>query len=150
MDIHIDPISIIGISKRTSNLDNAASNDIGYLWQQFIRENSGDLIPNKSSDDIYAVYTNYESDHLGAYTVLIGCAVSSLENVPSGFDSVNIKGGLYRKYSPSGKMPVMVINEWQKIWDIEIDRSYTTDYELYDQRAADPENAEIDIYVALN
>lgn len=149
MVIQIDPFSIIGISKKTSNIDNTASNDIGYLWQQFIRENLVDLIPNKISDDLYAVYTEYESDYMGAYTIFIGCRVSSLDHIPAGFESVEIKGGIYKKYSPKGKMPDVVVEGWQNIWDSNLDRNYTTDFELYDQRAANPENAVIDIYVAI-
>jgi predicted transcriptional regulator YdeE len=29
-------------------------------------------------------------------------------------------------------------------------RSFHTDFEIYDQRAADPENAQIDVYVGLH
>ncbi|GAG76245.1 unnamed protein product [marine sediment metagenome] len=150
MDTQIDSFYIVGITKKTSNIDNAASNDIGYLWQQFIRENIMDLIPKKVSNDIYAVYTDYESDHLGPYKVIIGCRVSSADFIPDGFECVEIRGGLYRKFSPKGEMPDIVIKEWQNIWNSKLDRTYTTDFELYDQRAANPEDAEIDIYVAIN
>ena len=48
-----------------------------------------------------------------------------------------------------------VIREvWQRIWamsekELGGQRAFLCDYEIYDQRSADPENAQIDVYVGL-
>ena len=49
---------------------------------------------------------------------------------------------------------MLIINAWQNIWrmssaDFGGERLYGTDFELYDQRAANPANAIVDIYVGL-
>jgi predicted transcriptional regulator YdeE len=44
----------------------------------------------------------------------------------------------------------MVFGEWTKIWNTEIDRKYSADFEVYGEKAQDPENAEVDIYISLN
>jgi predicted transcriptional regulator YdeE len=42
---------------------------------------------------------------------------------------------------------------WQAIFKLEaekkIQRTYKTDFELYDQRSQDPQNAQVDLYVGL-
>jgi predicted transcriptional regulator YdeE len=51
-------------------------------------------------------------------------------------------------------MPEVVIDAWQKIWkmtsdDFDGDRAYIADFEVYDQRASNPDNASLDIYIGL-
>ena len=42
---------------------------------------------------------------------------------------------------------------WQQIWKLEdlgkLKRTYQADFELYDQRAQDPQNAQVDIYIGV-
>ena len=61
---------IVGISIRTNNQE--AANDLGKLWSKFIDDNTTKKIANKISGDIYSIYTDYESDHNGHYTNIIG------------------------------------------------------------------------------
>lgn len=42
-----------------------------------------------------------------------------------------------------------VYNEWVKIWNSELERTFTADFEVYDERSQNPENAEVDIFVAV-
>ena len=67
-----EPFYVVGISVRTSNENQQAAKDIPALWQRFMSENIADKIPNKSSNKVYAVYTDYESDHTKPYTTIIG------------------------------------------------------------------------------
>ena len=51
-------------------------------------------------------------------------------------------------------MPEVVINAWQQIWqmssnDFEGRRAYIADFEVYDQRAMDPANTSLDIYIGI-
>jgi len=55
---------------------------------------------------------------------------------------------------PSGKMSDIVINAGQQIWqmtsdDFEGNRVYIADFEIYNQRAIDPTNASLDIYIGI-
>lgn len=68
---------IIGISIRTTNQNNQSQEDLGKLWGQFFRENVFEKIPYKISEDIYSIYTDYQSDYTEGYTTLIGVPVSS-------------------------------------------------------------------------
>jgi len=58
----LNKFNIIGISVRTTNQNNKSAEDIGKLWEQFYRENLSAKIPNKTSNNIYAIYTDYKGD----------------------------------------------------------------------------------------
>jgi len=48
----------------------------------------------------------------------------------------------------SGKMPDCVANTWKEIWNSGIPRAYQTDFEVYDERSRDWNNAVVDVYVS--
>jgi len=43
----------------------------------------------------------------------------------------------------------VVYETWKRIWAAPLDRAYKTDFEVYDERAADPRNTQMSIYVSL-
>lgn len=141
---------VVGISVQTTNANNQAATDIGALWQKFMGENIAANIPNKIDDTVYSVYCRYESDYTAPYTTLLGCKVSSIENIPDGFDHIEIDNGNYEQFTASGNLNEGVIYKtWVDIWNTDLPRAYTTDFEMYDKKAADPNNAIVDIFIAL-
>lgn len=148
-NIKMEAFNLIGISKRTSNLNYQAAQDITVLWEKFQEENIFESISNKMDQNIYAVYTDYEGDHNEPYTVLIGCKVPDLDNVNTGLSGRSFQKANYVKFSPKGKLPEIVIEQWVKIWNSGMARAYTADLEVYSERSSDPENAEVDILIAI-
>jgi len=72
-------------------------------------------------------------------------AVSKTEN-----DELSVKiipTGKYAKFSVHGHMEKAVAKAWGEIWKMDLDRSFTGDFEEY--LTSDWENADIDIYIAL-
>ena len=136
---------IIGISVRTTNKNNKAMNDIPALWDKFLSKNLIEKIPNKLSSEIYCVYTEYEKDYTKPYTALLGCKVENLNEIPEGMIGKEFKGGKYQKFIAKG----VVVQEWSKIWNSDLERKYTADFEVYGEKAQNPENAEVEIYVAI-
>ena len=59
-------LTLIGIALpgKTINDNQQSSADIGAFWQTFMKENIAAKIPGRSGDDVYAVYYDYEGDHL--------------------------------------------------------------------------------------
>ncbi len=148
--MNIESFKIIGISVRTTNENGKSSQDIGTLWERFYKENVASKILGKISEDIYSVYTDYESDYKGSYTTIIGCKVNSLNNIPEGMTGKEIEDNNYKVYTAKGKMPDAVVNQWMEIWsDSELKRAYTSDFEVYGEKSQDPANAEVDIYIAV-
>lgn len=141
---------VIGISTKTSNNNGEASAAIGALWSQFISENLLAKIPNQLDSDIVCIYTDYESNHTGRYTCLLGMKVSSLEQVPEGLTGREFPGGKFQSFLAKGSLPEAIVETWQDIWnqDETLNRSYTYDYEIYDDRSRQGEASEVDIYIA--
>jgi predicted transcriptional regulator YdeE len=46
-------------------------------------------------------------------------------------------------------MPSCILAEWQSIWNADINWAYTDTFEYYSERSMNPEDAEVDIYIAL-
>src|SRR5882762_884665 len=99
---------IAGISVRTTNRDGQSAKDIGGLWTRFMNENLLAQITNRISDDTYCVYTDYETDHNGPYTAILGCKVSLIDNVPEGFTGITIPADKYLVYYLEGQFPTNI------------------------------------------
>lgn len=147
--VKVAPFQMIGISIRTTNQGGKAAKDIPALWQQFMQEQVFQKIPNKLEDKVYVAYTDYEGDHNAPYTMVIGCKVDSLEELPEGMAAFNFKGGDFDQYYRKGKLNEIVIDQWMKIWTSDIARAYDADFEVYDSTSQDPENSEVRILVGL-
>lgn len=150
-NVKVEPFKIIGIAVTTSNTDGKSQKDIGELWGRMMSENLTEKIPNKLSSEIYSLYTNYQGDHTEAYDTILGCKVNSLDEIPEGFVGQSFEGGNYQKFICKGDLTKgAVYTAWANIWDEKLDRVFTADFELYGSKAQNPQDAELDIYVAIN
>lgn len=145
------PITLIGISLpyKTTNENFQSAKDIGELWNTFWQENIIAQIPKRLSEEIYAVYHQYEGDHTKPYSFFIGCEAAADVETLEGLQKLQIPSGEYRKFTAKGKMPDCIMNAWSDIWKSDIPRAYNVDYEVYDQRALDMNNAEVDIFISV-
>lgn len=149
-NVKIEPFKVIGIAVRTTNENNQAAEDIPVLWEKFMKENMVEKIPNKIDNTIYSIYTEYEKDHTKPYTTLLGCKVENLDIIPEGMVGKSFEGGNYVKFNTKGNLAEdLVINEWIKIWNMDLERIFTADFEIYGEKAQNPEEAEVDILIAV-
>ena len=147
--IEYEPFYIKGISVRTTNKNNQMAADIPALWHRFMSEAIASQITNKISSDIYAVYTDYESDHTKPYTILLGCRVPADTQSSNDLLVMSFDGGRYQKYIAKGDLKDGVVYQaWKSIWESDINRAYTADFEVYGPKALDMANAEVDIFIA--
>ncbi len=146
---NIGQFYVMGVSTRTTNAGGQSQKDIGDLWAKFMSDNISERMSNKLSEDIYCVYTEYESDYTGCYTVIIGYKVAHADIVPDGLVVAPIKKGKYQIYSPQGKFPDSVITTWIHIWQSDIDRNYTTDFDCYKAGALSFEDTKAEVYIAV-
>ena len=141
---------IIGISTRTTNKNNKAQQDLGQLWGKFYSENIFVKIPNKLSNEVLTIYTDYKSDFTEDYTTIIGIPVSTLDEIPNGLVGREFQAENFQKFTAKGEMPNAVVNTWIDIWkrDKELNRKYSYDFEVYGEKSQNGENSEVDIYIA--
>jgi len=152
-------VTLVGITCRTSNAhifeSDPSTNKIAATVQNYFHNGlSAKILYRKTPGTTYCVYTNYESDFAGEYTYFIGEEVTSVENIPTGFETLSIPSQKYAKFANNpGPMPDVCINMWKKIWAMaptELgERSYVADFEVYDERSRDHQNVTLDIYIGI-
>lgn len=149
-NVKIEPFKVIGIAVRTTNENGQAGKDIPVLWEKMISEDIVNSIPNKIDNTIYSIYTDYEKDHTKPYTTVLGCQVENLDNIPEGMVGYSFDSGDYLKFTTKGDLSKgLVINEWLKIWDMDLGRVFSADFEVYGEKAQNPSDAEVDIFIAV-
>ena len=150
MKVNTETFYIIGLSVRTSNENGQAATDIPALWNRFFAEGISGRIPGKLSEDLYCLYTEYEKDHTKPYTTVLGYKVKDLDAIPEGLSGAMVPGKTFEVFTASGKLSGgIVFKEWTTIWNTPLDRAYSGDFEVYGAKAQNPEQAEVDIYIAL-
>jgi len=147
---------VAGIAARTSNAkEMTADGVIGKQWARLMHEDVLAKIPNKADASIVAVYTDYGSDKDGEYTYLLGARVTSQAGLPAGVIARKIPSGKFALFTTEkGPGPKVVPETWTHINSLPKsvaggDRIYRADYEVYDERAKDPQNLQADIYVRI-
>ena len=143
--------SVIGISVRTSNRAEAdpETAKLPSFWRRFFEKVIPDKIPGKKRGGlIFGVYTNYESDHNGAYDLVAAFEADSLRLVSKGMVGATVPAGKYLVFHARGQMPEALIETWTRIWayfanSSRYQRAYTTDFESY------LEGNKVDIYIAI-
>ena len=148
--VKIEPFKVIGISVRTTNENGQSATDIKGLWGKFMSQGILDKIPNKIDESVYSLYTNYEGDHTKPFDTVLGCKVSSLDNIPEDMAGYSFDGGIYSEFISKGDLTNnVVVDTWYEIWKKEMNRAFTVDFEVYGKKAQDPKNAEVSIFVAI-
>lgn len=137
------------LSNKTTNKKGQSNIDCANLWQKFEKENIAKQVLNKVSDEIYAVYFDYEGDHTSPFSYFIGCNVGLNTEAPAGMDELIIPKQLYKKVLAKGRMPECISHSWESIWSSTINRSYKYDFEVYGEHSRDWSKAEVEIFVAL-
>lgn len=146
-----DDFKLIGLrlGRKTTNENGLSSKECGALWQRFETENTTARIPGKLSSDIYAVYYDYDSDETGYFSYFIGCKVGLDTAAPVGLQELYIPRQYYHIETAKGKMTACMTEAWKRIWNSDIPRKFGYDYEVYDERSRNWDNAEIDIYLSI-
>ncbi|MDY7221166.1 GyrI-like domain-containing protein [Halalkalibacterium halodurans] len=147
--------SFIGRTARTTNeAEMKGEGVISSQWDAFYKEPFVDRIPQQKEEAIIALYTDYESDETGEYTFAIGAKVQDEAEAPEGLSKVTVPEATYVKFtSRKGPMDQVVMEAWQEIWEWSKanpnKRAFIADFEVYDERAQDPQNGQVDIYISV-
>jgi predicted transcriptional regulator YdeE len=132
--IHVNEFTVIGLSVRTINSDefNPSTAKLPDLWERFF---SDDNITRPQNSPVFGVYSDYESNAEGYYTVTAGIQSELPSNTPV-LQSLTILSGDYLVFENQGVMPQAVIEAWKSVWHYfeskkEVTRRFQTDFERY-------------------
>lgn len=148
---------LVGITARTNNKNEmSGTGKIGSIYAQYFSENIPAQIPHRAHPGTtYSAYTQFDSDRTGDYTYFLGEEVTELVELPAVLTSITIPTGEYCKFTtPEGPVVQGVVSTWQKIWGMSDEdfggtQRYTTEFEIHDERAANPEKGIVDIYIGI-
>ena len=150
-----DEFNLIGIECRTKNADEMTPHGkIGPMWGRFAAERVVERIPDKTEPCAYGLYTDYESDENGTYTLLAGCTSKSLDKIPEGMTGIHVPKTKYAVFtSEKGPLPRIGLELWQHIWNYSkqgvVERTFTHDFELYDERSKNLNDGQIEIWIGI-
>ena len=130
--VNLEEKKAVGISAVTNNKSPEMPKIIGGLWDEFYKKVYGE-INDKANNKSIGMYHKYQPN--GDYTVSI-CA------------EVNGTNQKYEKFIVKGNVVTAVQEFWQKVWNMNLDRSFVCDFEEY-QAGDDMDNMEIHMYISL-
>lgn len=139
-----------GIRIKTTNQDGKAMQDIGITWKNLFTDGIYEKIPNKVNGKTIGLYTEYEGDYTKPYTFIAGAEVSKEVQRGGEVESIIIPKGKYAKFVITGDVQNSVGQAWQEIWNMDLKRKYTCDFEEYQNNSGDMQKQEIHIYIALD
>jgi predicted transcriptional regulator YdeE len=151
-----EPIYVAGFMVRTSNAKEMSGNgEIGKLWNRFMQQNLATQIPNRVGQNLMVVYYDYASDEKGEYNYLLGAPVTSVDSLPAGLSFRQVPPGQFAVITTAqGPIAEVMQSAWKRIWamspaELGGTRAFLEDYEVYDQRSADPANSQVEIHIGL-
>jgi len=130
---------VAGITVRTSNEREAdpAQARIGALWGRWFEGGCGAQVPGAIDPErVYGVYSGYDRagpDGIGSYDLTIGVAVPADATPPAPLVVRTIPPGRFARFEARGPMPGAIVATWERIWQTDLPRAFTADYELYDE-----------------
>lgn len=152
-------IKLVGICVRTNNKQEAdkINGKIFPCIKRYFHEGFAEKIANrKNPNTTFCAYTDYESDQTGDYTYFIGEEVITFPpSLPEGFEKLVIPKQHYAKFTTGpAPMPDVIVNAWNEIWKMTPKefggkRAFKTDFEIYDERAADHQKIVLDLYIGI-
>lgn len=140
---------VTGIEIKTTNQNGKSMQDIGMTWQKLFTEGIYEKIPNKVNGKTIGLYTEYEKDYTKPYVFMAGAEVSRNEESNKEIVSKIIPKGKYAKFIITGDVQNSVGQTWQEIWNMDLKRKYTCDFEEYQNNLSDMQKQEIHIYIAI-
>lgn len=146
--VNLPEMKIAGLSARTSNLDPEMGSIIGSLWNSFFAQGGPQAVPDCMGADVYGLYSDYESDFRARYDITVGCRVQAVDGLPQQMTVKTVPAGKYAVFAVQGDGVAAVAKAWEEIWSMELDRSYTGDFEQYTS-SPDGKTQEVSIYIAL-
>lgn len=144
-----EELTVVGFVVRTTNADelDPARAKLPGLWRRAGAPGAFAHVPGRIDENLYAVLTDYESDHHGAYTQIVGIGVRTAPRLPEGMVAVRVPAARALWVAARGPMPQAIVEAWQQVWKHTESggtppRAFTTDLEVHH-----PEGA--DLYVAV-
>ena len=127
----------MGFTARTTNTEElSGTSRIAELWQKLMTSGNGAL-PEADEQSIFSVYTDYESDENGAYSVILGKRLMEEAAAPDrSRRTVHIPTANYVVFPAANATADSIKAAWQAVYrhfqgSTDTRRAFTFDFEEY-------------------
>lgn len=144
---------VIGIELKTTTREGKNFIEIPQFWQQVIQNEQIKNIPNKKKPDtVLGICMDFSAD--GSFSYVIGSEVTDTDHVPDDMVCKKIPEAEYAVFTTRGKMPDSIQNTTRYIYkewlpNSKYQHAHSPEFELYDERSDNSENAEVDVYIPV-
>lgn len=118
-------IHLVGLGIETDQ--EHGKEEIGGLWDLFLKEGVDLKIPKKRTRNIMVLYSDYDKNAKGSYHCLIGCEVKHLKKIPKGMMGKTLLPSCYARIKVKGSLA----ETWQSVQTLNLPRTFTGDFEVY-------------------
>ena len=146
--VKMESRTFAGLTEVTNNTAKDMGAKIGALWTK-LYSGMAERIENRTNGKSVGLYCDYKAN--GDYTVLTGCQIDSAkteEARKAGFETRTVPAGSYAKFTFHGDIQKAVAEAWSKIWQLPLERTFTGDYEEYQEDTVNGTGTII-IYIAV-
>ncbi len=147
--VELEEKVVEGIVVKTTNENGKSMQDIANMWQAFFTQGVYEKIENKVNGKTIGLYTDYEKDYTKPYNFMVCTEVSKQSGNTENRVVKIIPKGKYAKFVIHGDIQNAVGKAWGEIWNMDLNRKYTCDFEEYQNNSSDMQNQEIHIYIAI-
>ncbi len=142
--------SLVGSALRTTNQEWVSMQEIPAHWGAFFEKQLLNTVEGRTDQNVIGLYCEYEGDFMQPYTLVAGGMIDSSAEAPEGLVKHTVPMQKYAVFTSTGGGEG-VAQTWGQIWESDIDRAYTYDFECYTPEFfADPKGGEAKIYIAVN
>lgn len=141
--VELEEKIVTGIRIKTINKDGKSIQDIARTWQRLFADGIYEKIQNKVNNKTIGLYTEYEKDYTKPYTFIAGAEVNKEVEIKEEIVNTVISKGKYAKFVITGDVQNSIGQAWQEIWNMDLKRKYTCDFEEYQNNSEDMQKQEI-------
>ena len=139
----------LGKGLKTTNENNQALTDIGGIWKEIFEKDTFSSIKNRKNTQLFGLYTKYEKDYTKPYYFYACCEIENKENLDSTMEVFTIPSAKYAKFSMRGNFYEISGKLWETVWQSDLERKYTYDFDVYYYDDKDPNDQLLEIYIAI-
>lgn len=145
--------TVRGPATHTNNADEVDPDTarIPGLWQQYLDGGGVDSVKGAVDAPVtVAVYTKYESDQDGGYTLVVGAPLLDASQPQLEHKTVDVPDGSYLLFESKGEMPQALVDTWRDIHAYfagspPYTRVYAADFEIHDATVP----GQVDVYIGV-
>lgn len=126
-----EEMHFVGISTVTSFNEDQIEKDLQEVWEYFLKEDISYVINDIVDPRIFVVYSDYDKEYDGYFTVTVGYMAASADDVYEGLSAVTVSPSTFAVLESDEKGENAVAGLWERVLCSDLKRKNDFDIEAY-------------------